>query len=88
MKLRRHVQRDQGRNQVYGIRDHKSWDQDQPFFVCVFEGSGVELFRYLIIDEKLECFVLQGKRPLVRSIEKALTWLYNILELPSRNQQF
>ena len=70
----------QGRNQVYGIRDrdhrpgipgHKSWDQDQPFFVCVFEGSGIELFRYFIINEKLEYFVQQGKRPLFRSIEKA-----------------
>ena len=49
--------------------------------MCVFEGSGVELFRYLIIDEKLEYFVLQGKRPLFRSIEKALTWLYNILNV-------
>ena len=24
-----------------GIPGHKSWDQDQPFFVCVFEGSGI-----------------------------------------------
>ena len=46
----------------------KSWDQDQPFFVCVFEGSGIELFRYFIINEKLEYFV---KRPLFMSIEKA-----------------
>ena len=54
-----------------GIPGHKSWDQDQPFFVCVFEGSGIELFRYFIINEKLEYFVLQGKRPPFRSIEKA-----------------
>ena len=54
-----------------GIPGHKSWNQEQPFFVCVFEGSGIELFRYFIINEKLEYFVLQGKRPLSRSIEKA-----------------
>ena len=68
--------RDQGsesrdRDQRPRIPRHKSWDQDQPFFVCVFEGSGIELFRYFIINEKLEYFVLQAKRPLFMSIEKA-----------------
>ena len=91
----------QGRNQVYGIRDHSpgigiidpgsrvtSHGIRISHFLCVFEGSGIELFRYFIVNEKLEYFVLQGKRPLFRSIEKALTWLYNILALPSRDQQF
>ena len=32
-------------------------------FLCVsFRGSGIELFRYFIINEKKEYFVLQGKK--------------------------
>ena len=74
----------QGHNQVYGIRDHSpgigiidpgsrvtSPGIRISHFLCVFEGSGIELFRYFIINEKLEYFVLQGKRPPFRSIEKA-----------------
>ena len=53
-------------NQVYGIRDHTpgigiidlesrvtSYGIRISHFLCVFEGSGIELFRYFIINSPI-----------------------------------
>ena len=91
----------QGRNQVYGIRDHSlgigimdpgSWVTSDGIrisqFFFILEGiKDRSLFRYFILYEKQEYSVLQGKRPLFRTIEEAFN-LYTSILFPSRNQLF
>ena len=83
----------QGRNQVYGIRDHSlgigimdpgsrvtsDGIRISQFFLVLEGIKDRSLFRYFILYEKQEYSVLQGKRPLFRTIEKAFNLYTSIL---------
>ena len=83
----------QGRNQVYGIRDHSlgigimdpgsrvtsDGIRISQFFLVLEGIKDRSLFRYFILYEKQEYSVLQGKRPLFRTIEKVFNLYTSIL---------